>query len=428
MSRLAARGRRLTAYFLLYIVAGIPLGISATIAATQLRRGGIGMDAIGTFVGLQYLPWGLCWLITPLINLIGSRRMGRRRSWIVFTQLGMILGLLMISWVDPIEKFQTYSMMMLAISALAAIQNTAVNALAENLLDERSGDRAHRLMMIGFYLGHGLGGAVLLAICTTLDRTDLAFTLSALMIGIATVVVVLPMKEPMPWGRSAVRGKEVARNWVGHLRSFALSVCFSWRGLVSTVFALMPHGALMLGFALQAAIAVDMGLSNHQISMLCLLTSLTAVIGTIAGSRLSKRRGSRSALTVYALLTIVPTLLLAIAMLHHHWIFPADTSHASAAPDALLHVFWAGSITHNLFGGLALGARAAVLTRTQVPPFVRTMTITLAGIVIGYSAIWQGNSIVQHGYPTTLFFDAAIGSLCILLLPLIRQSKDVAGR
>ena len=49
------RGRQL-AFFLLYVTEGIPLGFTATAVATQMRRQGVGPEAIGAFVGSLYLP------------------------------------------------------------------------------------------------------------------------------------------------------------------------------------------------------------------------------------------------------------------------------------------------------------------------------------------------------------------------------------
>ncbi len=91
---LATRKGRLTAFFLLYVTEGIPLGFTATAIAAQMRRQGLGPAAIGAFVGSLYLPWAFKWAVGPFVDTISSDRFGRRRTWIFLMQIGMIATLL----------------------------------------------------------------------------------------------------------------------------------------------------------------------------------------------------------------------------------------------------------------------------------------------------------------------------------------------
>src|SRR5438132_13191468 len=75
---LATKKGRLTAFFLLYVTEGIPLGFTATAIATQMRRQGLGPMAIGAFVGSLYLPWAFKWLAGPFVDTFSSDRFGRR--------------------------------------------------------------------------------------------------------------------------------------------------------------------------------------------------------------------------------------------------------------------------------------------------------------------------------------------------------------
>jgi PAT family beta-lactamase induction signal transducer AmpG len=90
---LATRRGRLTAFFLLYMTEGLPLGFTAVAIATQMRRAGLGAVAIGAFVGSLYLPWAFKWVMGPFVDTLSSDRFGRRRLWILLTQLGMVATL-----------------------------------------------------------------------------------------------------------------------------------------------------------------------------------------------------------------------------------------------------------------------------------------------------------------------------------------------
>ncbi len=90
---LASKHGRLAAFFLLYTTEGIPLGFTATAIATQMRRQGLGPAVIGAFVGSLYLPWAFKWLAGPFVDALSSDRFGRRRLWILLTQIGMVATL-----------------------------------------------------------------------------------------------------------------------------------------------------------------------------------------------------------------------------------------------------------------------------------------------------------------------------------------------
>src|SRR5439155_6814667 len=91
---LATAKGRLAAFFFLYITEGIPLGFAATAVATQLRRQDVGPAEIGAFVASFYLPWAFKWAFGPLVDVFASERLGRRRGWIIGTQILMAATLL----------------------------------------------------------------------------------------------------------------------------------------------------------------------------------------------------------------------------------------------------------------------------------------------------------------------------------------------
>src|SRR5512147_1032937 len=97
---LATRAGRLASFFLLYVSEGVPLGFTATVIATHMRRDGLDPAVIGAFVGSLYLPWAFKWAFGPIVDTITSVRFGRRRTWIVGAQIGMMLTLLVALPVD----------------------------------------------------------------------------------------------------------------------------------------------------------------------------------------------------------------------------------------------------------------------------------------------------------------------------------------
>ena len=127
---LATRVSRLRTFFLLYVSEGIPLGFTAGVIAVHMRRHGVDPAAIGAYVGSLYLPWAFKWAVGPIVDTVTSTRFGRRRTWIVGAQIGMMLFLLAALPID----FETSIALFTAVIALhnicAATQDVAIDALA----------------------------------------------------------------------------------------------------------------------------------------------------------------------------------------------------------------------------------------------------------------------------------------------------------
>lgn len=54
----------------------------------------MGPAEIGAFVGSFYLPWAFKWAFGPFIDVFTSARLGRRRGWVLGTQIMLIVTLL----------------------------------------------------------------------------------------------------------------------------------------------------------------------------------------------------------------------------------------------------------------------------------------------------------------------------------------------
>src|SRR5262245_37116000 len=136
---LSTRVGRLAAFFFLYVTEGIPLGFAATAVATQMRRQDVGPAAIGAFVAAYYLPWAFRWAMGPFVDVFSSNRWGRRRGWIVGTQIVMALTLLGAVFIKLPEQLWLFTIVLLIHNTFGATQDVAIDALACNTLrdDER---------------------------------------------------------------------------------------------------------------------------------------------------------------------------------------------------------------------------------------------------------------------------------------------------
>ncbi|HET6584444.1 MAG TPA: MFS transporter [Nannocystaceae bacterium] len=186
---------RLTLLTLLYFCQGLPGGFLAVALPVILRERGLSMAEIG-LASLVSLPWVLKVLWAPLVDRWWSPRIGRRRTWMVPAQLGMLACTLTLAQFDPSAGLLPIVVLFLVLNVFAATQDVAVDGYAVDLLHGRDLGPANAAQVGGFKLGNIMGGGVLLALSAVLGWYG-DFLIMAGCIAVA-LVLVLVVPEPPP--------------------------------------------------------------------------------------------------------------------------------------------------------------------------------------------------------------------------------------
>jgi PAT family beta-lactamase induction signal transducer AmpG len=425
---LESRRGRLVAFFFLYVTEGIPLGFAATAIATQLRRQDVGPAEIGAFVGSFYLPWAFKWAFGPFIDVITSERLGRRRGWILGTQIMLIVTLLACTGIHLPAQLGVLTGVLLIHNSFGAMQDVAIDALAVSTLREDERGLANGVMFAGAAIGSAVGGSGVLFLMPVLGITG-GFVFVAGCIALVTIFIVLPLKEP-PTPRTERRepglravGREMHEFAVEAFRSF-LGTRGAFGGLL---FSLLPAGAMSLGLALQSNLAVEVGMSDDSVAWLSLWTQIISALCMVIGGQLSDRYGRRRTLFVYLALMSLPVLYLMGVLIEYDWIMPAGPASAArrVAPAALVTAVWIATLSYSVAQGLMYGTRSAIMMDVTNPAVAATQFtayMALMNLAIAYSATWQGIAAEALGYPKTLLIDAITGLLCLAILPMLRST------
>lgn len=425
---LATKNGRLMAFFLLYVTEGIPLGFAATAVATQLRRLDVGPAEIGAFVGSFYLPWAFKWAFGPIIDVFASERLGRRRGWILITQVLMALTLLSTVMLKLPQQLGLFTVILLVHNTFGAMQDVAIDALACNTLHEDERGLANGMMFSGATIGTMIGGSGVLFLSGVTGFQPTFYFVTACILAV-TALVVLPMKEAAGPTRTTVAGSRLAQAG-REMHSFAVESFRSFlgtRGAYSGLFfSLLPAGAMCLGLALQSNLAVELGMDDDQVAMLGLWSSVLGALFCVAGGYLSDRYGRRKTLAIYLALMSLPVFYLMNEVTRHGWIMPISTTAANrpVVPAALVTALWIATLTYSVAQGLMYGTRSAIMmdvTNPKVAATQFTAYMAMANLAIAYSATWQGIAIEAWGYPRTMLVDGILGLLCILLLPFMKR-------
>ena len=430
-SLLATRYGRLTAFFFLYVTEGIPLGFAATAVATQLRRADVGPAEIGAFVASFYLPWAFKWAFGPFIDVFTSERLGRRRGWILGTQLMLIITLLSCTTLNLPSQLGLLTVVLLVHNSFGAMQDVAIDALAVSTLHEDERGLANGVMFAGASIGMALGGSGVLFMMPLIGLSG-GFVFVAACIALVTVFIVLPLQE-VPTAAAdrrlagmASAGRELRKFSVEAFRSF-VGTRGAFAGLL---FGLLPAGAMGLGLALQSNLAVEVGMNDDSVAWLNLWSSIISAGCMVLGGLLSDRLGRRRMLGLYLALMSLPVWYLMGVLLEHEWIMPLAAGVKREAPVALVTAVWVATLLYAVAQGLMYGTRSAIMMDVTNPAVAATQFtayMAMMNLVIAYSATWQGIAIEAIGYPKTLLIDGILGLLCLAVLPFIKPSATPLG-
>ncbi len=430
---LATRVGRLLTFFLLYVSEGIPLGFTATVIATHMRREGLDPAVIGAYVGSLYLPWAFKWVFGPVVDTITSEKFGRRRTWIVGAQIAMMAALLAALPVDFATSTGLFTAIIFAHNLCAATQDVAIDALAVQVLPPEERGTANGFMFGGQSIGQAMGGAGILLIGAALPFEStylIAVGLMALILfGVSwrlreTAAVAVPWAIGSP---SVARWRRIAQELREFMRAAGRAFVGTRAAALGLVFAILPLGAYALSLSLQSNLAVELGLGDREIGAIALWTSLLSALGCVVGGWMSDRYGRRRMIALFVLLTAIPTVWLALAMRAVGHIMPVETAQLGIVSDPhLVTTFWWLCITYGFFQGLTYGSSTALFMDITTPAVAATQFtayMALGNLATSYTSTWEGISVVDFGYPTTLVLDAMVGILCIAVLPWLGTKR-----
>ncbi len=153
----------------LYFSQGVPWFFIATALVTFLvDSGSMDDDAKLVLLTMGMLPWIFGKLaLGPIIDRFQFRSMGRRRPWVLISQLGMIVTMAAFLLVeDPASELETLGLFFLIHNIFAALQDVSSDALAVDILLDHEVPMANGLMFAAKGIGAifaiiGLGSILL---------------------------------------------------------------------------------------------------------------------------------------------------------------------------------------------------------------------------------------------------------------------------
>ncbi|MEO6363249.1 MAG: MFS transporter [Caldimonas sp.] len=161
-SRLDLRAlHRLAAVTVLGFASGLPLALSGQAMQAWLGAEGIGLATIG-FLTLVGLPYTFKFLWAPLMDRFEPPWLGRRRGWLVLTQLGVAGALAWMSAVPPAGAIQAFALLAGLVAFASASQDVVSDAYRVDLLEPAERGLGASLNVAGYRLAMVVSGGIAL--------------------------------------------------------------------------------------------------------------------------------------------------------------------------------------------------------------------------------------------------------------------------
>ena len=127
MSEQSLSSQIFTRKMLICVFTGFSSGLPLFVLPVWLTDKGLSVELIGALTGVM-VPYGLKFLWAPLLDRYFPHFLGRRRSWLLISQVVLLISLYAISQFDPVAELSTVAKIATFIAFFSATQDIVLDA------------------------------------------------------------------------------------------------------------------------------------------------------------------------------------------------------------------------------------------------------------------------------------------------------------
>ena len=292
--------RRMAVTAALGFASGLPLLLTGQVLALWLTDAHIDIKTIALFasVGLPYtFKFAWAWVLDAVVPPF----LGRRRGWMLITQVGLIAAIATLASADPASDTSFVAIMAIAVAALSATQDVAIDAWRAEILDPEERAAGSAVYVLGYRVAMLVVGTAGL-ILADLTSYRVVVLGTAVLLALSMVATFLA-EEPT---RVGPRPRDLVEAVVVPL--FKPIVEFfqrlGWAALVALAFAaLYKFGDQMVDGLIGPFWRRELVLSKTEIGTITKFAGFSGVaVGGFLAGILTPRLGSRRALILFGVL------------------------------------------------------------------------------------------------------------------------------
>jgi len=397
------RSRRVAVTLLLGFASGLPLALTSGTLQAWMTVEGVDITTIGIFTlaGLPY-TWKFLW--APLMDRFVPPAFGRRRGWILVTQLLLMAGIAAMGSLSPAHAPWAVAALAVLVAFSSASQDIVVDAYRTDLLKERERGVGAAVSVLGYRVAMLVSGALALILADRIGWQETYW----LMAGLMMIGMIATLWGPEPDGE-VIAPRSLQQAVLEPLREF-----FSRRGALWLLLLIVLYklgdafaGSLTTAFLIRGAgfSPTDVGAINKGMGL------AATILGVLFGGTLMVKLRLYRALMVFGVLQ-------AVSNLTFMWLAAVGHSY----PLMVLAV-----AVENLSGGMGTAAFVALLMALCNHRYTATQYALLSALAaVGRVYVGPASGFVVEALGwVSFFFLTFLAALPGLgLLAVMRSTLD----
>ncbi|THI85992.1 MAG: MFS transporter [Nitrospira sp. CG24A] len=291
--------RRIAIMLPLGFASGLPLALTSGTLQAWLTVAGLDLKTIGIFT-LVGLPYTLKFLWAPLMDRLVPPWLGRRRGWMLVTQMSVALGLAAMAMTGPGQRPEILGILALVVAFLSASLDIVFDAYRTDVLLRPERGFGAAVWVNGYRCALLIASAGALLLADYIGWQNTYLLLAALMA--AGVVTILVSPEPSEPGAAPA---SLAEAIGGPLKEF-----FTRPGVIGllALIVLYKVGDAVAASLQTAFLIGGMGFSVSEVGYVKGLGIGATLIGALAGGVAMAKLGMVRSLLLFGLLQAVSNL------------------------------------------------------------------------------------------------------------------------
>ncbi|WP_186409720.1 AmpG family muropeptide MFS transporter [Candidatus Propionivibrio aalborgensis] len=281
---------------------GLPLYLLLNLLPAWLRSEGVNLKTIGIFALIQFpYTWKFLW--SPFLDRYALPVLGRRRSWSLIMQIGLLLTIGLLGGLSPSTDIVPVLWLTTFLALFSATQDIALDAYRRELLTENELGLGNAVHVNAYRVAGLVPGSLSLILADLLPWSQVFWITAAFML--PGMVMILLVQEPT---NAYARPKTLREAVVEPFHEFV-----GRSGLHGALLVLAFIFLYKLGDSLCTALAtpfyLDMGFTKTDIGLIAKHAGLwPAVFGGLLGGLWMVRLGINRALWLFGVVQLLSIL------------------------------------------------------------------------------------------------------------------------
>ena len=298
----AVFNRRMLACIFTGLASGMPLYVLFQLVPAWLSDGGVSLVEIGLF-SLIGLPYTIKFLWAPFLDRFVPPFLGRRRGWMLITQVFLLFSIGSMGMFDPEKSTRLIAALALAVAFFSASQDVVLDAYRREILSDDELGLGSSLHVQAYRISSLVPGSLSLILADILPWSSVFWiTAGFMLVGIIMSLVVSEPESEQP----AALGlrQSLAAPFFEYLGRRG------WSGLILVLcFMFLYKLGDSMATALTMPFYLEMGFTKTEIGLVAKNAALwPSIVGGLVGGLIMLRVGINRALWMFGVVQLISIL------------------------------------------------------------------------------------------------------------------------